>query len=122
MFFDRERARIDRDAKNLPIGHELCPQLTHWERQKLCNVIADRNGGIPEEKELIETGHDDRPYDAYIKELRPDRASSQGSSHTHHPCTEGAAWNTGVVRVCDSGSHLGIWRVILCQGDERLLG
>ena len=64
--------------------------------------IANSDGRIPEEEELVHAGDEDGPDD------------------TNHPCTEGVDRHGRVVGVGDGGADLGVGRVILC-GLKRMV-
>ncbi len=55
MFFNTERPGIHRQAENLPIGNDPRPCPTDRKDEQLSDDTSNRDGGITEEKELVET-------------------------------------------------------------------
>ena len=118
MLLDGEWTGVERDTKDLDVGEETCPEATDGEGEQLgdnlgeapvrstqCAVrtreqtySGDRDGGIPEEEELVQTGNEDGP------------------DNTNEPRSESVDRHQGVVGVGDGGSNLRVRRVVLCTG------
>ena len=61
--------------------------------------IANSDGRIPEEEELVEASHDD------------------GENETDYPGANGVDGHAGVIRICYGRADLGVRRVILCNSN-----
>ena len=115
MLLDGEWTGVERDTKDLDVGEETCPEATDGEGEQLgdnlgeaparstqCAVrtreqtySGDRDGGIPEEEELVHAGEDDGP------------------DETDGPSAECVHRHVRIVGVSDGRSNLGVRRVIL---------
>ena len=115
MLLDGEWTGVEGDTKDLDVGEETCPEATDGEGEQLgdnlreaparstqCAVrtreqtySGDRDGGIPEEEELVHAGEDDGPDEA------------------NEPGAEGVHGHVRVVGVGDGGPDLGVGRIIL---------
>lgn len=95
MFLDGERSRVQGHSENLDVGSEGRHGSTHWEGQKLSDDSADRNGGEPEEEELVQARYNDRPC------------------NSENPGTEGRDWHVGIVGIGNGRPDLGVWTLVI---------
>lgn len=94
MLLHGKRARIEGMTEYSPIGKDICECSAHWEGQQLTDYRFNHDRRVAEEKELVDTRHDDSPH------------------YPQKPCSDGGDRHIWIIRVRDGRSDFWVWTFI----------
>ena len=142
MLLDGEGAGVNRDAKDLDVGDDACPETAKGEGEQLGdNLHASRSaiGAATTNAQQERRAYDGEKRGRWGRERRRKREDTHttdgdggvpeeeelvhagdedGPDDSDEPSTEGAGGHVRVVGVGDGGAHLGVGRVVLCACGE----